>query len=160
LEPLADTLASRPWDHAVVLADGELEGIAEEGALAFKEICQLPSNYYHMLDVRHGPMVLINEKTLVIAAVGSIGSELERNLLRDVLDKKAELVMFSDTPMCVEGIAPVNNKINAVFFGSGLPHMAKGIPFIVLCQMIAYYKSEAIGTDPDKPTGLDAWISL
>lgn len=33
--------------------DAELCGICEEGALTFKEICQVDSNYYHLLDARH-----------------------------------------------------------------------------------------------------------
>ena len=53
-DALARRLAKTPWENVVVLADGEIDGLAEEAALAFKEISQLPSNYYHMLDVRHG----------------------------------------------------------------------------------------------------------
>jgi len=151
-ETLAKELAPKQWDHAVVLADAELEGLAEEGSLVFKEVCQLPSNYYHLLDVRHGPMVLIGEKTLVLAALGG-ANELEYNLLRDLRKKGAEVVAFSDAAAKVDDI---------IFscFGHPLSHTAKGIPFIVLCQMIAYYKAKVVGADPDKPTGLDPWISL
>ena len=148
-EALADELAERPWSHCVVLADAELEGLAEEGALAFKEICQLPSNYYHLLDLRHGPMVLVGEKTLTIAALGS-KNELEYKLLSDVKAKKSELVAFSD--ISVEHARSV--------YGYPLSHIARGIPFIILCQMIAYKKALKTGADPDKPTGLEAWIAL
>jgi fructoselysine-6-P-deglycase FrlB-like protein len=153
LEPLAKGLASRDWNHAVVLADAELDGLAEEGALAFKEICQLPSNYYHVLDVRHGPMVLINDKTLVIAAVGD--NPLELALLKDAAAKGAELAVLTDRDLGLSG-----GKTREVCFGCPLPPMAKGVPFIMLCQIIAYYKSKATGADPDKPTGLSPWISL
>ena len=151
-EILAKTLAAKPWTHAVVLADAELEGLAEEGSLVFKEVCQLPSNYYHLLDVRHGPMVLIGEKTLVLAALGP-QNDLEYNLLRDLRKKGAEVIAFSDVPAELP-------DISFSCFGQPLSHAAKGIPFIILCQMIAYYKAKAVGTDPDKPTGLDPWISL
>ena len=151
-EALADELSGHPWTHGVVLADAELEGIAEEGALAFKEICQLPSNYYHLLDVRHGPMVLLGENTLVLAALGK-KDELEYKLLSDVKGKKSEIVAFSDIP--AETIAGHN-----ITYGYQLSHIALGIPFIILCQMIAYKKSLKTGADPDKPTGLEAWIAL
>jgi fructoselysine-6-P-deglycase FrlB-like protein len=141
-ETLADELSSRPWTHCVVLADAELEGLAEEGALAFKEICQLPSNYHHLLDVRHGPFVLLNEKTLVLAALGA-GNEFEYKLLQDIKEKKADTAVFSDST-----------------YGHPLSHIARGIPFIILCQMIALKKSLKTGTNPDKPTGLEPWISL
>jgi len=151
-EALAKELATESWTHAVVLADAELEGIAEEGALVFKEVCQLPSSYHHLLDVRHGPMVLIGKETLVIVALGK-SNELELSLLKDLKAKGATVIAFSDLPINLE-------DIKSTCFGKPLSHVAKGIPFIVLNQMIAYYKSKETGADPDKPTGLDPWISL
>lgn len=151
-EALADKLAERPWTHCVVLADAELEGIAEEGALAFKEICQLSSNYYHVLDVRHGPMVLLGERTLVLAALGAKNA-MENMLLQDIKKKGAEIVAFSDMPAEL-------GDIPAVAYGRQLSHAARGIPFIILCQMTAYKKAQKTGADPDKPTGLEPWISL
>jgi fructoselysine-6-P-deglycase FrlB-like protein len=148
-EALADELSVLPWTHCVVLADAELEGLAEEGSLAFKEICQLPSNYYHFLDVRHGPMVLLGEKTLVLAMLGA-KNELEFKLLQDIKIKKAETAAFSDVPV----------DYARLVYGRPLSHIARGIPFIILCQMVSYKKSLKTGVDPDKPTGLEAWISL
>jgi fructoselysine-6-P-deglycase FrlB-like protein len=153
IEPLADKLSPLPWNHCVVLADAELEGLAEEGALAFKEICQLPSNYYHLLDVRHGPMVLVGENTLVLAVLGA-KNELEYNLLLDIQKKGAHIVAFSDVDC-----KPLDG-VHFSVYGNSLSYIARGIPFIVLCQMISYKKSLATGADPDKPTGLDAWIAL
>lgn len=157
-EVLAKGLAEKPWKNAVVLGDAELEGIAEEGSLVFKEVCQLPSSYHHLLDVRHGPMVLIGKETLVIAALGTC-CELEINLLKDIKEKGAEIVAFCDACECCEPY-PELGGIQFSCFGKPLSHMAKGIPLIILCQMIAYYKSKQTGADPDKPTGLDPWISL
>jgi len=151
-EALAKELAVQQWTHAVVLADAELEGIAEEGSLVFKEVCQLPSSYHHVLDVRHGPMVLIGKETLVLVALGT-ENELELNLLKDAKAKGATVIAFSDVAAELEGV-----RFSS--FGKPLTHIAKGIPFIILCQMIAYYKSKETGADPDKPTGLDPWISL
>jgi len=154
-EALAKELAKQPWTHAVVLADAELEGIAEEGALVYKEVCQLPSNYYHLLDVRHGPMVLIGKETLVVVILGK-SNELEINLIKDLIAKKAQVVVFSD----VENQLAELEGIKLSSYGKPLSHAAKGVPLIILNQMIAYYKSKETGTDPDNPTGLDPWISL
>jgi fructoselysine-6-P-deglycase FrlB-like protein len=151
-EAMAEQLAGLGWNHAVVLADAELEGLAEEGALAFKEICQLPSNYYHLLDVRHGPMVLIGKETLVLAAPGAYKG-LEADLITDIKNKGAELVVFTDLEAPTEGL-------RGIMFGGSLSHAARGIPFILLCQLIAYKKAGVTGANPDKPSGLDAWINL
>jgi len=152
-EALAKELAVQPWTHAVVLADAEIEGLAEEGSLVFKEVCQLPSSYHHFLDVRHGPMVLIGKQTLVIAALGK-SNELERDLIKDAKAKGAFVVAVTDTAVELE------QGVVCSVFGKSLSHTAKGIPLIVLCQIIAYFKSLETGADPDKPTGLDPWISL
>jgi len=151
-EILAKKIAPNAWNRCVVLADAEIEGLAEEGSLVFKEVCQLPSNYYHLLDVRHGPMVLIGNQTLVLVAIG-VGNELELNLLKDAKAKGAEVVAFADKDGQLDGIAFST-------FSKPLSHVAKGIPFLVLCQMVAYYKAKETGADPDQPTGLSSWISL
>jgi len=156
VETLAEELAVHPWTHCVVLADAELEGIAEEGALAFKEICQLPSNYYHLLDIRHGPMVLLGKNTLVLAALGVKDSQ-EYKLLADIKGKNTELIAFSDTPPAGP---TAGQDIRGFAYGRPLSHIARGVPFIVLCQLVAYKKSLQTGADPDKPTGLEAWIAL
>jgi len=160
-EALAKEFAVLPWTHAVVLADAELEGIAEEGALVFKEVCQLPSSYHHLLDVRHGPMVLINKETLVIVALGT-KCELEINLLKDAKAKGAYIAAFCDDgDNCNDiGNCVCTDGVTFSCYAKPLSHIAKGIPFIILCQMIAYYKSKETGTDPDKPTGLEPWIAL
>jgi len=151
-EALAEEISGLPWTHVVVLADAELEGIAEEGSLVFKEVCQLPSNYHHLLDVRHGPMVLIGGKTLVLAVIGG-SRKLEHDLLGDMKKKDALTVAF------VNGTDELED-IRVTGFGRPMSHIACGIPFIILCQLIAYYKSKVTGADPDKPEGLDPWIAL
>ena len=151
-EDLAKSLSGHAWTHAVVLADAELEGIAEEGSLVFKEVCQLPSNYHHLLDVRHGPMVLIGKETLVIAVIGE-SNKLERDLLADLQKKGAVIAALSTIPEEIDGVQLTR-------LGRPESHVACGIPLIILCQLIAYHKSIVTGADPDKPTGLDPWISL
>ena len=152
-EPSLEEVARLPWTHAVVLGDAELGGLCEEGALAFKEICQLPSNYYHLLDVRHGPMVLVGPETLVIAVLSSRDSELELALVRDALNKGATVVVYSDLPLDLPGAVVVS-------FGEALLPPARGIPAIAVCQLISYHKSFLTGANPDAPDGLSPWIKL
>ena len=148
-----EAVARGGWTHAVVLGDAELSGLCEEGALAFKEICQVPSNNYHLLDVRHGPMVMINERTLVIAVLSGADNKLELDVLRDIALKGAAVVAYSDEPLEMPGVLSVS-------FGRKLSHPARGIPAIAVCQLISYYKSFQTGADPDQPAGLSPWIEL
>ena len=152
-EPVFETVACGDWTHAVVLGDAELSGLCEEGALAFKEICQIPSNHYHLLDVRHGPMVLVGEKTLVIAVLSAAKNKLELDVLSDIAVKGATVVAYSDEPLEMPGVVSVS-------FGQRLLHPARGIPAIAICQLISYYKSFQTGANPDQPDGLNPWIQL
>lgn len=152
IEPVLQEAAVKDWDHAVVLADAEIAGLAEEGALAYKEICQLPSNFYHLLDARHGPMVLFGPNTLVVIALSS-GDKQELDMVRDVIKKGACVIVYSDMLMEIEG------ALN-IAFGQKLGHAARGIPFILINQLVSFYKSKSTGADPDAPTGLDPWIKL
>lgn len=152
-EKKLEEVARFPWKDVAVLADAELEGIAGEGALAFKEICQLPSNYYHVLDCRHGPMVMIKPQTLVIIAL-SDGNTYETGLINDLYRKKCTIVAYSDFNINLpEKVLQVNSE-------EKLPHAVRGIPFILICQLLAYYKALINGIDPDNPDGLDPWIKL
>jgi len=153
IEPMLAQVAALGWTHAVVLGDAELGGLCEEGALAFKEICQLPSNHYHLLDVRHGPMVLVNKQTLVIAVLSANDCELELALVRDVLAKGATVVVYSDLPVDIAGV-------HSVSFGEALLPPARGIAAIAVCQLISYHKSFLTGANPDAPDGLSPWIRL
>lgn len=156
LEKTKDTakaLAELDWDHAVVLADGEIDGLAEEAALTYKEISQLNSNYYHVLDVRHGPMVLVGKKTLLIAAVKAPTCPYEMALVDDAIAHGAYTVCYSATEIEKEGATCVN-------LGAEVGSVAYGLGLVALCQMISYFKSQVVGCDPDQPDGLSPWIKI
>lgn len=140
------------WENAVVLADCEIAGLAEEGALAFKEICRNASNHYHVLDVRHGPMVMIDENTLVILAVPQ-NNQLFSDLVKDIKRKGAYCLtmgMFNDSLGADQHIELPENKNWVV--------TAQYMIFSI--QVITLYKALAKGLNPDEPEGLDAWIAL
>ncbi|HPT82368.1 MAG TPA: SIS domain-containing protein [Limnochordia bacterium] len=151
--PVAQEIAQGDFDHVVILADSELDGIASEAAIAFMEIPQVQANYFHVLDVRHGPMVLIGEKTLVIAALSPEEGDLQRDLIRDLKGKGAKVAVVSRKGTSWGADWEVE-----------LPeyeHFAvAGIPFIFLPQSIGFYKALHKGLNPDLPAGLSAMIDL
>ena len=153
IDAQAQALAAKDWDHGVVLADGQIDGIAEEAALTFKEICQQNSNYYHLLDVRHGPMVMIRNRTLVVAAVKSPVCKYEAQLVQDLVDNGATVVCYTMNDVDLPGTICVSLRadVGPVAYGLGL---------VALCQLTTYYKSLVVGCDPDHPDGLDPWIKI
>lgn len=152
-ESFLHSAASGPWNKAVVLADGECAGLAAEGALAFQEIAQLPACQHHVLDVRHGPMVLIDSNTLVLAYLYPDGEPQQEALLGDLLQKGAQVIAYSNLRREIPGVSTVE-------LGAEIGPLAGGIAFLNLCQLTAYEKSLETGSNPDAPEGLDAWIEV
>lgn len=147
-------IANKQWDKVVVLADGEISGLACEGALAFKEICCTISNYYHVLDVRHGPMVLIDKNTLVIADLKPDNKKYQLGLIEDIAKKAATIVVCTDDSY--DTIKDIALHIKHPNVGG----IAEGLPFINIAQLVAYQRAILKGLDPGNPNGLDAWINL
>ena len=147
-------LAQGQWTNVVVLADAELGGLAEEGALAFKEISQVASNFYNILDSRHGPMVLIGSNTLVIIMLNTNQCTDERNLVENIIAKGSAVITCSRLPVYIEGV-----KLNACI-GVEMGNIGAGALYVSICQLLAYFKSFVTGCDPDAPDGLEPWIKL
>lgn len=152
--PLLETIAAMDWNNVTVLADGPVCGIAEEAALAFTEIAMLSGRYFHLLDFRHGPIVINDEKSLVVILVSPAEDALQTNMVADVIahggpvitvSKHAENIYHSAAHIQIAGIEDF---------------AAWGIPFIYLAQMTAFLKAVKSGQNPDAPKGLDAFITL
>lgn len=140
------------WDRVVVLGDSELQGIASEAAIAFMEIPQIQANFHHILDVRHGPIVLINDKTLVVMACSNYGISLQKDLIKDIQKKGAKIITIGSS----EGLGSDYHVNIPDYCNYGV----KGIPFIFVPQVIAYNKAKLKGINPDLPDGLESYIEL
>ena len=151
-EKILKQIGSLSWEQAVVLADCEIAGAAEEGALAFKEICQVNSNHYHILDVRHGPLVMINKKCIVIL-IAEKNNKFLIDLVKDIKGKGAfclTMGMFEESIGGDEHMSlPVfNNFVVAALY------------ILFAIQFIALNKALTTGINPDEPEGLAPFILL
>jgi len=148
-------IAEGNWTNVVILADGEMQGIAAEGALAMTEIAKIPGSFYHLLDVRHGPMVLVNKDTLVIACLNDKGFEYQKALIKDIAARGAKIVTYSSMPIeTMDGVS-LHATSNIA-----MDNAVSGIPFIFIPQALACYRALKDGINPDNPEGLAAWIRL
>lgn len=152
--PMLQEIAALDWDQAVVLADGPVSGIAEEGALAFTEIAMLPGRCFHLLDYRHGPIVVSSGKTLTLVLLRPGEGELQGKMVQDVMARGSIVVTISDQAENLYGAA-AHVQITGVD-----DFAAWGILFIYVAQMTALLKALALGGNPDQPKGLDPYISL
>jgi glucosamine--fructose-6-phosphate aminotransferase (isomerizing) len=148
--------ANFEWCNAVLLADGELQGLASEGAIALTEIAKVQAHSHHLLDVRHGPMVTIGPNTLVIALLTKDGSEYQHKLMQDIKGRGATIIAFGDHL----SVVPADTVDLAIISDSELDIAAQGIPFIFIPQIVALTSADRNGINPDEPDGLTAWVKL
>lgn len=148
-------IGSCEFNYAAVLADGEGASLADEAALAFNEIAYTPSTFKHILDSRHGPIVLFKKDTVVIIKVTNDNFDFQAALVGDVVKKGSHVVVVSDEKV------PAIEGVDVQFcFGKKLHTMATAAVVMPIAQLLSYYHALAIEADPDQPDGLDAWIKL
>lgn len=152
--PVLKEIAKKDWDNAIILADGPVTGIGEEGALAYTEISMLSGKCFNMLDYRHGPMVLNDEKTLTVVLLNEGEDKLQGDMVADLKTHGGVIVTVSTDK---------ENKYDVdahICIGDIKDFRVYGIPFIYVMQMSAYEKAILLERNPDAPTGLDAFITL
>lgn len=152
--PTLEKVAAMNWNNVVVLADGPVCGIAEEGALAFTEIAMLAGRYFHLLDYRHGPIVISGADTLTFMLLRPGEDELQGAMVRDVISHGGPVVTVSEQAGNPYG-ATAHIQIEGIY-----EFAAWGIPFIYLAQMTSLLKAMELGGNPDAPKGLDPYITL
>ena len=152
--PLLEIIADLDWNNVTVLADGPVCGIAEEASLAFTEIAMLSGRYFHLLDFRHGPIVINDDKSLTVILVNPAEDTLQTNMVADVMAHGGPVLTLSKHSENIYG-STAHIQI------AGIEDFAAwGIPFIYLAQMTAFLKAVKSGQNPDAPKGLDAFITL
>lgn len=78
--------------HFVFLGGGPLFGIALEGALKLMEMSQIMTQAFHPLEYRHGPVSLVDAKTVAVMLYSSDQREAETKLVGELREKGAVVV--------------------------------------------------------------------
>lgn len=151
---LVPIISSGEIQNIFNLADSEAWGIADEGTMAIKEMSLVESYTYHLLDVRHGPIVMITDKSLVFILLSSAEKDIQSAFVKDIKAKGARIVTCGPGNLNT-GIADLHLE---------LPHFDNqavyGLQFILPSQLTAVYRSAMRGLNPDAPTNLTPWIRL
>ncbi|GHU63406.1 glucosamine--fructose-6-phosphate aminotransferase [Clostridia bacterium] len=144
------------FNSVYVLADAEANGVAEEASLAFTEIAYTPGICKHVLDIRHGPIVLMNEQTLAIVLLNEDGFEYQEALISSLLERGTKVIVYSaeKLPQDISGIRA------QIVFGYKLSLAVSALPLLGVAQLLAYHSAISKGLNPDQPDGLDPWIAL
>ncbi|MFI5061151.1 MAG: SIS domain-containing protein, partial [Actinomycetales bacterium] len=91
-EPLGIDPAN--YDHFVYLGSGWTYGLAQEAALKIREAAQAWAESYPLLDFRHGPLAVANDRSLVW-----IIGRVEASLVDDIERTGASVVGSANDPL-------------------------------------------------------------
>lgn len=136
------------------LGSGLHYGIANEAMLKMKEMSLSYSEAFHILEFRHGPMSMVNERSLVVGLLSDEAHTQEAAVLREMQARGAQVLMLAEQDDDSDAATHV------VRIQSGLPRWARPVTFLPVLQLMAYHRALSNGQDPDRPANLEFVISL
>jgi glutamine---fructose-6-phosphate transaminase (isomerizing) len=135
------------FDRFYFLGSGIHYGLACEVNLKMKEMTLTHSEPFHFLEFRHGPMSMVNENTVVVGMLSDANRLHEAQVL-------SEMKMLGAT------VTGIGEKDADVEFNSGIPGSVRGVLYLPVLQLMAFYRSVAKGLNPDRPNNLTAVVKL
>lgn len=146
--------ADRRFERLFVLGGGALFGLASEAMLVVKESSLSDGEAYHFLEFRHGPMTLVDTRTLVVGFVSQAAREHELAVLAEMRDLGASvLAVLPDD-------APTPAFDHSIVLPGGHADHDRGPLYLPIMQLMAVHRASAKGLDADRPTNLTAVITL
>ena len=143
-------------ERIFLLGGGPLYGLANEAMLKMKEMSLSYAEAYHPLEFRHGPMSMVNERTLVVGLLSDTGLTEELRVLREMQGLGARtLALAEDASVFTDWQAD-----HVVELRSGLNEWERGPLYLPVLQRMAYHRAVAKGLDPDRPNNLTAVVEL
>jgi len=164
LEGLIDRVGSLPQElgadldveRLFFLGGGPLYGLASEAMLKTKEMTLSYAEAYYPLEFRHGPMSMVDERTLVVGFLSDTGLEQELHVLKDMQGLGARvLALVEDDAVFADWRADYVVELH-----SGLSEWERGPLYLPVIQWLAYHRAVAKGLNPDRPHNLEAVVEL
>jgi len=121
--------------------------LACEANLKMKEMTLTHSEPFHVLEFRHGPMSMVGKTAVVIGLLSEQNYEQEQAVVNEMEELGAHGFTLSESR-------------GDVIFQSGIPEESRGVLYLPVLQLMAFYRSLAKGLNPDSPKNLTAVVTL
>ncbi len=150
-------LAADPrLERCLFLGSGPLYGLACEAALKAAGMARAWATACHTLELRHGPMALVDEAALVIGLISDSAARHEAAVLAHAGSLGARTVALAEE----RGALDWAGVDHVAELRSGLDEWTRGILYQPLLQTFALEWALARGHDPDRPANLAPVIVL
>jgi glucosamine--fructose-6-phosphate aminotransferase (isomerizing) len=135
------------FDRFYFLGSGIRYGLACEVNLKMKEMTLTHSEPFHFLEFRHGPMSMVNQNAVVVGMLSDTNRVHEAKVLSEMEELRGTVASLGESEADVE-------------FKSGIPESVRGVLYLPVLQLMAFYRSLAKGLNPDRPNNLTAVVKL
>jgi len=127
-----------------------------EGSLKLKEISYIHSEAYAAGELKHGPIALIEEGTIVVAVC------TQENVFEKMLSNIKEVKARGAYVLAIvqDGHEDIASEVDEVWVIPEMDDDITAIPTIVYLQLLAYYLAVARGCDVDKPKNLAKSVTV
>lgn len=141
-------------DHFVFLGGGPLYGLACEAMLKMKEMSLTTSEAFHVLEYRHGPMSMVNGRTLVVGFLSQAALPHEAAVLGEMRALGATTLAITPSEL------PHGTVDHQIVLPGGLTDLERGALYLPVPQLLACVRAVHKGLDPDRPANLVPFVTL
>ncbi|MCK6579536.1 MAG: SIS domain-containing protein [Anaerolineae bacterium] len=138
------------------LGSGPLYGIACEAMLKMKEMSLSYSEAFHVLEFRHGPMSMVDQRALVVVLMSDEAHAQEASVVKDMRARGAQTLVIADQDY---GLG-LKAAPHFVHIDANLPRWARPVAYLPVLQLMAFHRALSNGQNPDLPANLEFVISL
>ena len=131
--------------------------VSQEGSLKLKEIAYLHSEAYAAGELKHGPIAMIDDNSLVIA-IATQNDIIEKTIsnIKEVRARGAKTIVIT-----MEGNKMINSEVaDDIFYIPKTLDILAPVLANIPNQLFAYYVALNLGTDIDKPRNLAKSVTV
>lgn len=130
--------------------------VAMEGSLKLKEISYIHSEAYAAGELKHGPIALIENGTIVIALATQeeLYDKIVSNV-QEVVSRGAKVYMIAQ-----EGHSEVQKTVNSAIYIPKVMDLLAPVITVIPLQLFSYYMAIEKGCDVDKPRNLAKSVTV
>ncbi|MEW5784022.1 MAG: SIS domain-containing protein [Bacillota bacterium] len=145
------------YEKIFFLGGGPRFGLANECMLKVKEMSLTNTESYHFLEFRHGPMSMVDKRSLVVGLLsGGFTETYEMKVMNEMKALGARTMALTETELKISADA----IHDLIAFNSGLPSAWCAPLYLPAAQLMAYERALSKGLDPDIPNNLKAVVRL
>jgi len=141
-------------DRFFFLGSHPYYGLACEAMLKMKEMTLSYSEAFHFMEFRHGPMALVNPRTLIVGLMSETALPHEIAVMSEMRAKGARTLAVTPVPLDAS-VADYQ-----IVLPGGLTDLERAPLYLPALHVLDYWRTLLNGLNPDKPHSLNAVVNL